>query len=182
MNCIDHITKYITAELFVAKRTLPKCVEFLKQIKDTCYDQILEVYKKEKSKPKEEKELITFVCDKFGNYQGAFNKLFFHVAKLRFGVPIKAKVAGLEHNNNPIERENGNIKDRLKVMRGGFSVFHGAESFLNMRRVIHNFVNPHQQLMGKTPAEAAEIYLELGRNKLKGLIERRAKNKHHSLR
>lgn len=161
---------------------MSKCVEFLKQIKDTCYEQILEVYQKERYKPKEEKKLITFVCDGFWNYRGAFNKLFFHVAKLCFGVSIKAKVAGLEHNNNPIERENGNIKDRIKVMRGGFTSFNGADAFLNLRRVIRNFVNPHQGLNGRTTAEAAEIYLELGRNKIKGLVERRAKIKHHSLR
>lgn len=123
-----------------------------------------------------------FVSDKFGPYRLAFNKLFFNVAKLRFGVPIRAKTAGLEHNNNPIERENGNIKDRIKVMRGGFTTFHGAESFLNLRRVIHNFVNPHQGLKGKTPADAAGIDLRLGRNKLIGLTEIRAKNRHHSLR
>ena len=41
---------------------------------------------------------------------------------------------------------------------------------MNLRRTIHNFVNPHQQLNGKTPAEMAEINLELGRNKLLNLI------------
>ena len=36
---------------------------------------------------------------------------------------------------------------------------------------MNNFVNPHQQLQGKTPAEAAEIILPLGRNKILGLIK-----------
>jgi len=169
LNCIDHKTKYITAHLFVEKRTLKKCVEFLRQVKITCYDQILAQYQKEKHKRKGRK-LIVFVCDKFGNYRAAWKKLFNYVTKLRFGVPIKAKAAGLKHNNNHIERENGNIKDRIKVMRGGFGSFEGAEAFLNLRHLIHNFVNPHQELKGKTPAEAAEIKLPLGRNKLLGLI------------
>ncbi|PIS45998.1 MAG: hypothetical protein COT22_02320, partial [Ignavibacteria bacterium CG08_land_8_20_14_0_20_37_9] len=26
----------------------------------------------------------------------------------------------MKHNNNPIERYNGKIKDRIKIMRGGF--------------------------------------------------------------
>ena len=55
-------------------------------------------------------------------------------------------------------------------MRSQFKSFDYAESFLNLRRVIHNFVNPHQQLNGKTPAEMAEIKLGLGRNKLLELI------------
>lgn len=118
----------------------------------------------------------------FGNYKRAFNKLFFRVATLHFGVPIKAKVAGLEHNNNPIERYNGDIKDRIKIMRGEFRDFKKAEAFLNLKRIIHNFVNPHSSLDGKTPAETAEINLELGRNKLLNLIKKRAQGKHHSLR
>ena len=171
MNCIDHITKYITAHLFVEKRTLSKCIEFLNQIKITCYDQILKSYEQEKIKPKDKKKLITFVCDGFGNYRNAFSKLFLYVAKLVFGVPIAFRKYGLKHNNNPIERENGNIKDRIKVMRGGFENFMGAEAFLNLRHIIHNFVNPHQQLKGKTPAAAAEITLPLGKNKLLSIIK-----------
>ena len=85
-------------------------------------------------------------------------------------MPIACKKYGREHNNNAIERYNGKIKDRLNGMRSQFKSFDYAESFLNLRRVIHNFVNPHQQLGGKTPAENAEIKLDLGRNKLLKLI------------
>lgn len=126
--------------------------------------------------------MVIFVSDGFENYQNAFNKLFLYAAILHFGIPIKAKVGGLKHNNNPIERENGNIKDRIKIMRGGFGSFDGAEAFLNMRHIIHNFVNPHQGLNGMTPAEIAEIDLELGRNKLLKLIRKRAEKIHHSRR
>lgn len=171
LNCIDHITKYVTAHLFVEKRTLKKCVEFLRQIKTTCYVQIFERYKQEKNKAAKKRKLTVFVCDKFGNYRNAFNKLFYRVAKLRFGVPIKAKRNGLNHNNNHIERYNGKIKDRTKTMRGCFDSFEGGESFMNLHHIIHNFVNPHQQLKGKTPAEAAEILVPLKRNKLLSLIK-----------
>ena len=76
-----------------------------------------------------------------------------------------------EHNNNPIERYNGKLKDRIKVMRGGFGSFERAKAFMNLRRVVHNFVNPHQELQERTPAEEAGIDLELERNKLMSLIE-----------
>lgn len=122
------------------------------------------------------------MCDKFWNYKTAWKKIFFRTTKLVAGVPIACHKYGLEHNNNAIERYNGKIKDRIKVMRGGFSVFRGAEAFLNMRRVIHNFVNPHQGLKGKTPAEMAEINLKLGESKLIDLIRVRAQKDHHSLR
>jgi len=169
------------AHLFVKKRTINKCVEFLKQIKITCYSQILEVYKIEKDKPRKKRKLIVFVSDKFENYKSAFNKLFCRVAKLSFGVPIKAKRNGLKHNNNHIERYNQDIKDRIKTMRN-FGSDEGARYFLNLKHIIHNFVNPHMQLKGRTPAEEAEIDLNLRRRKLLNLIKKYAKNKHHSLR
>ena len=55
-------------------------------------------------------------------------------------------------------------------MRGGFGSFETAESFMNLQHIINNFVNPHQELKDKTPAEKAEINLKLGRNKLLDLI------------
>ena len=169
------------AHLFVEKRTITKCTEFLKQIKITCCKQILKRYNQEKDKSKSKRKLIIFVCDKFENYRTAFNKLFYRVAKLRFGVPIKAKRNGLKHNNNHIERYNQDIKDRIKTMRN-FGSYKGAEYFLNLKHIIHNFVNPHMQINRKTPAEAAGIDLKLGRRKLLNLIRRCSKNRHHSLR
>jgi len=57
LNCIDHVTKYVTAHLFVEKRTLEKCKELYKQIKITCYEQIIEIYKKERHKPVKKRKL-----------------------------------------------------------------------------------------------------------------------------
>ena len=157
-------------------RTKKKCIEFLSEIKENCYQQILERYFSEKHKRIEERFLIEFVCDGFENYKNAFNKLFYRVAKLQFGVPIACKKYGLKYNNNAIERYNGKIKDRLKTMRGEFRSFSHAEAFMNLQRIIHNFVNPHLQLKEKTPAEIAEINLNLRRNKLLKLIRHMAKS------
>ena len=115
--------------------------------------------------------MTIFVCDKFENYKTAFNKLFYRVTKLRFGIPIKAKKNGLKCNNNNIERYNQDIKDRIKTMRN-FGSNKRAEYFLSLKHIIHNFVNPHMQINGKTPAEAAGIDLNLGRRKLLNLIRR----------
>lgn len=117
------------------------------------------------------------MSDGFENYKNAFNKLFCYVAKLVFGIPIKLQRCGVKHNNNPIERYNCKIKDRIKIIRGGFGSFEGAEAFMNLEHIIHNFVNPHQQIKGKTPAEAAEIKLPLRRNKLLELIKYVARNR-----
>ena len=103
-------------------------------------------------------------------------KLFNRVCKLNFGISIAYQKHGVKHNNNPAERYNGGLKDRIKSIRSGFKSFEGAKAFMDLRRTIHNFVNPHQQLNGKTPAEMAEINLKLGRTKLLKLIKYLAKN------
>ncbi|HLC76578.1 MAG TPA: hypothetical protein VJH04_00065 [archaeon] len=169
MNAIDSKTKYVLAHFYVVNRTFPACVNFLRQIKITCYRQILDVYEKEKHKPVKKRKLITFVSDGFENYRNAFNKLFYRTCKLHFGVPIACRKYGLKHNNNSIERYNGKIEDRTKTMRD-FGSHEGAEGFLNLRTVIQNFVNPHQGLKGRTPAEIANVDLKLGRNKLLNMI------------
>ncbi|MEA3379144.1 MAG: DDE-type integrase/transposase/recombinase [Nanoarchaeota archaeon] len=174
LNAIDHKTKYILANYFVEKRTEDEVVKFLRQIKITCYKQILNQYKREKHKKVKDRDLITFVSDGFENYKNAFNKLFYRVATLQFGVPIACKKYCLEHNNNAIERYNGDIKDRIKTIRH-FGSFGGAGYFLDLRHIIHNFVNPHMELKGKTPAEEAEIHLPLKHNRLLSLIKFRAK-------
>ncbi len=159
------------AHKFTDERTKKNCIKFLSEIKNNCYEQILEIYEKEKHKKVEDRNLIEFTCDKFANYKNAFNKLFYRVCKLNFGIPIACKKYNLKHNNNPIERYNGKISDRVKSIRSGFKNFDDAENFLNLRRIINNFVNPHQELGEKTPAEIAEINLKLERNKLLGLIK-----------
>ena len=181
MKAVDSITKYVLAHSFVVVRTKKACIEFLSQIKTTCYNQILSKYYIRKYSKGKKKRLMIFVCDKFANYKTAFNKLFYRVAELQFGVPIACKKYHFEHNNNAVERYNGKTKDRIKNIRGGFGSFEFAKDFMNLRRVIHNFVNPHQELKGKTPAEMAEIFLPLGRNKLLNLIEYVARGYHQKL-
>ena len=176
LNAVDSKTKYVLAHSFVKKRTFSACVDFLRQIKKTCYRQVLEVYHKEKCKPVKKRKLIIFVCDGFCNYKSAFNKLFYGVAKLAFGVPIACRKFGLKHNNNAAERYNQNIDDRIKVMRN-FKSFPNAKAFFELHRICRNFINPCMQLQGKTPAEAAGVHLKLGRNRLLQLIRFMAKKR-----
>lgn len=171
LNAVDNVTKFVLAHKFTDERTKKVCLEFLSEIKRNCYPQILEKYNQEKHKKVGDRDLFEFTCDKFSNYKSAFNKLFYGICKLNFGVPIACRKYNLEHNNNPIERYNGKLADRIKNIRGGFGSFEGAKAFMNLRRIMHNFVNPNQQLNGKTPAEIAGIILPLDRNRLLSLIE-----------
>ena len=170
INTIDSKTKFIVEEEFMRSRTLEIITGYFKRIKNIIYDQVLEQYNKEKHKPVKKRKLITFVSDGFENYRNGATKYFFRVCKIVFGVPIACKRYGLKHNNNHIERYNQDINDRYKTTRHWHS-FESTKATLKLRQIIHNFVNPHLELNGKTPAEAAEIKIDLGRNKLLKLIE-----------
>ena len=169
LNAIDSKTKFILSELFVVKKDLHSVKMFLMQIKRICYNQILGKYLLEKNKLRKKRRLITFVCDKCPTYRTAFNILFRRVARLIFGIPIKYKKHGVKHNNNPIERYNREIKRRIIVFNS-FRSFEGARTFLSLKAMIYNFVNPHSELEGLTPAEAAEIHIPLGKDRLLDLI------------
>lgn len=68
-------------------------------------------------------------------------------------------------NNNRIERMNGTLRERTKVQRGLKTV---KTPIAEGQRIQYNFVKPHQALNGKTPAQAAGIYVQ----GWKGLLER----------
>ncbi|MBI4128405.1 MAG: transposase, partial [Parcubacteria group bacterium] len=74
-------------------------------------------------------------------------------------------------NNNIVERLNGTVRERLKVMRG-LDHDQSAEKMMEANRIYYNYLRPHQALKGKTPAEKAGIDLKLEGNKWKELIAR----------
>ena len=106
LNSIDSETKYVLAHLFVEKRTREQCRALFKQIKDTCYKQILDRWNKEKHKPGKKRKPITFVSDGFENYKDGAKHYFSKIAKIVFRVPVACIKYKLKHNNNPIEKYN----------------------------------------------------------------------------
>jgi transposase-like protein len=76
-----------------------------------------------------------------------------------------------DHNNNKMERLNGEVRDREKVMRGikkmDSPIFKGYQLY-------HNYFREHDALEGKTPAEAANIKIE-GRPKWVTVIQNATK-------
>ena len=130
----------------------------------------MEQYKKELKKPMKKRRLIIFVSDKFCNYKTAWKKLFSRITKLKFGVPIACKKFKLKHNNNSIERHNRELSRRFDALNV-FQTHEGAQATSTLCKVLHNYINPHSMLKGKTPAEKAELILPLGTNKLLDLIK-----------
>ena len=76
----------------------------------------------------------------------------------------------LKHNNNCVERHNRELSKRFDTLNV-FQTHLGAKSMSILCKMIHNYINSHNMLNGKTPAEAAELILPLGENKLLSLIE-----------
>ncbi len=72
-----------------------------------------------------------------------------------------------DNNNNKMERMNGEVRDREKVMRG---LKKEDSPILKGYQIYHNYIRPHEGLDGKTPADKAGIKVE-GRNKWITLIE-----------
>ncbi len=124
------------------------------------------VFQKAKETAKSKPEYV--VSDGLPAYIKAFKKEFFtlknprvqHIRKPRFTDPT---------NNNIVERLNGTVREREKVMRGMKSD-PTAEEIVNGFKTYYNFIRPHQSLNGKTPAEASGIDLNLEKNKWLSLI------------
>ena len=105
-------------------------------------------------------------------YHRAFNRDIFENVTPR---PKHIRCAGFiaKTNNNAVERLHNTIREREKVMRGmqndetGKVLMDGFKDY-------YNFIRPHMGIKGQTPAEAAGIDLELGRNRIKNLIRQSA--------
>jgi len=82
--------------------------------------------------------------------------------------------------NNPIERLHNTEKQSTKTFRN-FDNFDSTRLFFDFNRTYYNFIRKHTTLGMITPAEAAGIFLNLGRNRFLSLIEILLNNKnlHH---
>ena len=69
-------------------------------------------------------------------------------------------------NNNQIGRINGTLRERVNVQRGWKS---SKSAIAEGQRIYYNFVKPHQDLEGKTPAEKAGIE---GKNTWKDMLKK----------
>jgi len=70
-------------------------------------------------------------------------------------------------NNNKMERMNGEIRDREKVVRG---VKKPDSPLLKGYQIYHNYMRPHMALDGQTPADRAGIQIR-GKDKWLTLIQ-----------
>jgi transposase-like protein len=117
------------------------------------------------------KQPKTLITDGAPNFHEAFKDEFWtqrvetrpeHIREIR--------LAGKVHNNK-MERMNGELRDRERVMR---TLEKGDTPILTGMQIFHNYVRPHMALKGKTPAEAAGIEVR-GKNKWITIIQNASK-------
>ena len=106
------------------------------------------------------------ITDGLPAYHDAFNKEFYSNS-LPQSKHINAIKLNGDMNNNKMERINGEIRDREKVMRG---LKKTDTPILKGYQIFHNFIRTHKGLEGKTPVEACGIKVE-GENKWITLIQ-----------
>jgi len=112
------------------------------------------------------------VTDGLQAYQRAFKREILTNTKPR---PKHIRCARFiaKTNNNRVERLHNTVREREKIMRGMKSE-ETAKTLMDGFRDYYNFLRPHMGIEGQTPAEAAGIDLELGRNRMKNLIRQSA--------
>jgi transposase InsO family protein len=66
-------------------------------------------------------------------------------------------------NNNILERLNGTFRERTKVVQC-FDSGIGAAEFAAGMQTYYNYIRPHQRINGMTPAQMANVPLDLTGN------------------
>jgi transposase-like protein len=117
------------------------------------------------------KKPMTFITDGLPSYHDAYKKEFWTLKGPRTEHIRHIKLSGDMHNNK-MERINGEVRDREKVMRG---LKKDETPVLTGYQLYHNFIRPHESLNGKTPSEACGITIE-GKNKWITLIQNASRN------
>jgi transposase-like protein len=106
------------------------------------------------SKELMDKKPQVFITDGLAAYHDAYKKEFWTLKGPRTEHVRHITLRG-DHNNNKMERLNGELRDREKTMRGlkitDTPILAGYQLF-------HNYIRPHEALDGKTPADACGIY------------------------
>ncbi len=108
----------------------------------------------------------TIITDGLPAYHDAYKKEFWTLKAPRTQHIAHIHIRG-DKNNNKMERLNGEIRDREKVMRG---LKTKDTPILKGYQIYHNFVRPHEALKGKTPSEACGVEIK-GENKWITLIQ-----------
>ncbi len=110
----------------------------------------------------------TLISDGANNFHEAWRKeMWSQFGEVRSPDHIRDIRLGGSVHNNKMERMNGEVRDREKVMRG---LKRTDTPILKGYQIFHNYIRPHDALRGETPANRAGIKVK-GQNKWLTLIQ-----------
>jgi transposase-like protein len=107
------------------------------------------------------------ITDGLASYHDAYMHEYRTNKQVDSTVHIREITLSGKHNNNKMERLNGEIRDREKVMR---SLKRTDTPILTGLQIFHNYVRPHEGLDGRTPSELAGIEVK-GENRWITIIQ-----------
>lgn len=132
-------------------------------------------YKEDARKPlKKAKETArtvpdAIVTDGLPAYNDAIKAEFYGLGRIQ-NPHIRLKDFETKPNNNIIERLQGTFRERTKVVRS-FDSDIGASEFAAGMQTYYNYIRPHQGIGGITPAQMANIPINLIGNRWQKMIE-----------
>lgn len=109
----------------------------------------------EKAAERANKAPKVVMTDKLAAYLDGIELAFGADAEHKQGSPFDVQA-----NTNLIERFQGTLKDRMKVLRG-LKKLETAKKFIEGWLINYNYFRPHISLKGKTPARKAGIILSI---------------------
>jgi transposase-like protein len=109
----------------------------------------------------------TLITDGAYNFSSAFQSAFWRENKALAIQHVRHVRMSGDMNNNKMERLNGEVRDREKIVRG---VKKPDSPLLAGYQLYHNYFRPHMALENQTPAERAGIQIK-GENKWLTLIQ-----------
>jgi len=137
-----------------------------KEVADSKYHaNINDLFRQARTVAGKKPEII--ITDGARNFHEAYQNVFWRTDKQQATKHIQHIRMSGDLNNNKMERLNGEIRDREKVVRG---VKREDSPLIAGLQIYHNYVRPHMALEGKTPADLCGIKVE-GNDKWLTLIQ-----------
>lgn len=152
-NIMDAKTRYLLACQVTKTRFIKDATKPLKQAQEVA-----------------DKRPHVIVTDGLQAYKDAIKQVYYDRSAPFPNPHFRLKDFQTKPNNNIVERLNGTFRERSKVMRSLPDQVSAAEFCMGMQ-TYYNYIRPHQGIEGLTPAQMANIPIDLTGNRWLKMIE-----------
>jgi len=160
-NVIDDATRFHLASVVSKERKIADASKALRTAKKRSHN----------------KRPMFVITDGLKSYNKAIKEEFFSLRNKTThigNVGIRGRKNGEDYfDNNLVERLQGTIRERNKTQRGLKDEY---SLFIRGHQLYYNYIKSHESLFGRTPAEVADLKLNLGIKKWENLLIQSIKN------